>query len=139
MRTPLSADDMRWLHDGEKYGGLQLEPLLQLRLELCLHGYLSEGGTLRLGRLCVQQTDEHHAWQSTRLADATEASQQTSTRVFQEAERVAHALQRIGYFGPFGIDAFVYRDAQGNDVLNPRSEINARYSMGYAVGLQPAV
>lgn len=46
------------------------------------------------------------------------------------AERVAHALQEAGYRGPFGIDAFVYRD-RGERRLHPLCEINARYTFGH--------
>ena len=54
-----------------------------------------------------------------------------------EAERVARALSGAGYFGPFGVDAFTYRDRVGNVCVQPRSEINARYTMGFAVGFAP--
>jgi len=50
---------------------------------------------------------------------------------------VGEALVRIGYFGPFGVDAYLYRrsteDAE-DPRWNLRSEINARYSMGWALG-----
>ena len=46
------------------------------------------------------------------------------------AERVAHALQEAGYRGPFGVDAFVYRDA-GERKLHPLCEINARFTFGH--------
>ncbi len=46
------------------------------------------------------------------------------------AERVAHALQEAGYRGPFGIDAFVYRDGDRRR-LQPLCEINARYTFGH--------
>lgn len=36
-----------------------------------------------------------------------------------------------GYFGPFNVDAFVWRDGGGAH-LQPRSEVNARYSMGWS-------
>ena len=39
-------------------------------------------------------------------------------------------LQRVGYTGPVGIDAFVYRTPQGNCRLKPVVEINPRYTMG---------
>ena len=41
-----------------------------------------------------------------------------------------------GYFGPFGVDAYTYRDRLARatcDLLQPRSEVNARYSMGFAL------
>jgi hypothetical protein len=39
-------------------------------------------------------------------------------------------LRRAGYFGPVGIDAFVYRTPQGDCRLKPVVEINPRYTMG---------
>jgi len=39
-------------------------------------------------------------------------------------------LRQAGYFGPVGIDAFVYRDAQGHCRLKPIVEINPRHTMG---------
>lgn len=48
-----------------------------------------------------------------------------------EVERTARALAAAGYFGPFGIDGFSYRQADGGVAFNPRCEINARFTMGY--------
>jgi hypothetical protein len=39
-------------------------------------------------------------------------------------------LQRAGFVGPVGIDAFVYRTTQGGCRLKPVVEINPRYTMG---------
>lgn len=39
-------------------------------------------------------------------------------------------LNRVGYLGPIGIDAFVYRTPQGDRRLKPIVEINPRYTMG---------
>jgi hypothetical protein len=39
-------------------------------------------------------------------------------------------LQRAGYVGPVGIDAFVYRTPEGGCRLKPIVEINPRYTMG---------
>jgi hypothetical protein len=39
-------------------------------------------------------------------------------------------LQRAGYVGPVGIDAFVYRTPRGGCRLKPIVEINPRYTMG---------
>jgi hypothetical protein len=48
---------------------------------------------------------------------------------------VAEALARAGYFGPFGIDAYLWRRAPGALELNPQSELNARYTMGFCIGM----
>ena len=39
-------------------------------------------------------------------------------------------LRQVGYQGPLGIDAFVYRDAEGRRRLKPIVEINPRHTMG---------
>lgn len=39
-------------------------------------------------------------------------------------------LKHVGYLGPLGIDAFVYRTPQGDCRLKPGVEINPRYTMG---------
>ncbi|HEX4342026.1 MAG TPA: DUF455 family protein, partial [Verrucomicrobiae bacterium] len=39
-------------------------------------------------------------------------------------------LRRVDFTGPLGIDAFVYRDANGTPRLKPIVEINPRYTMG---------
>ncbi len=44
--------------------------------------------------------------------------------------RTATELQRLGYFGPLGIDAMQYRDAAGELRLRPLQDLNARYTMG---------
>jgi hypothetical protein len=76
----------------------------------------------------VQQTcDARGAWISSEPLPSENAPAEMS----EEAERVAAALIAEKYFGPFGVDAFTY-EASGRDALQPRSEINARYTMGFA-------
>lgn len=52
------------------------------------------------------------------------------TRLVETTEAVAAALRREGYVGPFGIDAWRYRREDGEIVLNPLGEINARMTFG---------
>lgn len=47
------------------------------------------------------------------------------------AARVADALRAAGYRGPFGIDAYLHRDREGREVLQPLGEINARLTFGH--------
>lgn len=49
----------------------------------------------------------------------------------EAAMRAGDALHLAGYHGPFGIDAFVWRDAAGGEHLHPMCEINARLSFGH--------
>jgi hypothetical protein len=67
-------------------------------------------------------------------SEPASADAPTGPRLLEEARRVGLALAQAAYFGPFGVDAFTYRDRAGALQLQPRSEINARYTMGFAVG-----
>lgn len=116
----------------EREGGLQIEPEVEIVRELAVHGLVAEDGRLRLGRLVLQECDAAGQWLASRAAG------EESPALQAEAERVGRALHGAGYFGPFGIDAFEYRSGEGEVRLNLRSEINARYSMGFpASGLGP--
>ncbi len=107
-------------------GGVQLEPNVALVRELGQHGLLAVDGRLALGVPVAQSCDALGQW----LASAASPDEEHVFALAEEARRVAKALHAAGYFGPFGVDAFVYEDG----ALNPRSEINARYSMGFGAG-----
>jgi hypothetical protein len=107
-------------------GGAQIEPNVHIVHEYALHGYVTDGD-VRLGVLTEQRVDASGAWIGTELAS------EPSPEISAEAERAARALVNAGYFGPFNVDAFTYEDGD-RVVLRARSEINARYSMGFAVG-----
>jgi hypothetical protein len=117
--TGLTDEDRAWI--ARSRGGLQVEPEVDRSEDFALHGEIGEDGRLRLGHLTRQVCDRFGAWQKSELAEGPDLD--------EEATRVARALFAAGYFGPFNIDA--YRYAGG---FNPRSEINARYSMGWGVG-----
>lgn len=125
----LSAQDCAWLAASFARGGLQVEPWYQVQAEFALHGHLGRDGALRQGRICRQVVDAHGSWLESAPARADELDP-GETRALQAAfARAAQALRAAGYHGPFGIDAF--RHARGFRAL---SELNARHSMGWAVG-----
>jgi phosphoribosylaminoimidazole carboxylase (NCAIR synthetase) len=119
----------------ESGDGLEVEPWVVRSLDVGLHGFITPSGEVTMGDPTRQDLDASGAWirsvPATRgVLDAVE-----DARLREEGERVAHALRGAGYFGPFGIDAFRWKDENGAFQFNPRSEINARYSMGWAVGM----
>ncbi|MBX3210315.1 MAG: hypothetical protein KF764_35110 [Labilithrix sp.] len=113
-------------------GGVMIEPDVAIVRELGVHGMIAEDGAWRLGRLVAQECDAHGQWLGTSPAEDVDVAVRDA--LASEADRVARALFAAGYWGPFGVDAFLYRDRDGAVRLQPRSEINARYSMGFAVG-----
>lgn len=109
-------------------GGVQIEPQLEVRRELAVHGRIDLEGVVTLGPLFEQRCDTRGAWLGSTEIDEPAIE----TRIRAEAERVGAALFAAGYFGPFGQDALVHRDG-----LQPRSEVNARFTMGYPRSLLP--
>lgn len=125
---PPGPADLAWIDKGLAIGPVFAAPRLAISLELALHGHLGADGSLERGVVTVQHT-EHGQWRrSERATDAL--SEEERRALFDVFEEVADALRGAGYFGPFGIDAL--RHAGG---FHPLSEINARYSMGYPVGM----
>ncbi len=134
-RAPREAD-LAFVAAGLAEGGVQLEPNVPVVAEYGLHGLLSADGRASFGEVVLQTCDARGAWAKTQRLSASEraALADLQARLAAEVHAVAAALSRAGYFGPFGVDAFSYRLPTGALALQPRSEINARYSMGFATG-----
>jgi hypothetical protein len=133
---PLSRPDEAWVAASLRAGeGLQVEPLVSRTGDFALHGHISRDGQLDLGEPTLQSCDENGAWKSTTAAAPQDLSGIELRALLDAARDAANALIDSGYFGPFGIDAYRWRDAGGTPRFNPRSEINARYSMGWAIGM----
>ncbi len=111
--------------------GLQVEPWVERVLDCAQHGWLEPSGDFTLGQPTVQHVDEHGAWQATEVAP----NLKEAPLLHAEATRVAHALHAAGYFGPFNLDGYRWRAEDGTEHFQPRSEINARFSMGWAIGM----
>ncbi|MCL2777568.1 MAG: hypothetical protein FWD73_06155 [Polyangiaceae bacterium] len=118
-------------------GGVQIEPNLVLVTEYAIHGWIEQNGEATFGDLVTQRCDRYGQWLSTErvTGDHDDPDGVRRSSLVSEARRVAAALTMAGYFGPFGIDAFTYNNGHGGIGWQPRSEINARYTMGFSVGL----
>ena len=128
--------DLAFLRAGMTEGGVQIEPNVVIVDEYAIHGMLADDRSLRVGALLRQRCDARGAWLSSEpLSSPTAAESDLGARLVAEAKLVAGALADAGYFGPFGIDAYTYRAADDATCFQPRSEVNARYSMGFAMGL----
>ncbi len=131
----LAAGDLALLRAAIAEGGVQLEPDVSIEIEYARHGLIDRSGALRVGALVRQRCDGRGAWISTEPIAEPSTHGEVAARLEAEVRAVARALHDAGYFGPFGVDAFTYRTPAGTLLLQPRSEINARYSIGFAVGL----
>jgi hypothetical protein len=132
----LTADDIAWiLHACRDDGGLEVEPWVSIDLDVALHGHVDREARVVLGAPTLQRCDAAGAWLSSELAPDGALSLSEHAALAAEGARVGGALARAGYFGPFGIDAYTWRDARGASHFNPRGEINARYTMAWALGM----
>jgi hypothetical protein len=119
--------DFAFVRAGFSEGGVQIEPDVNIISELAIHGVLAANGDLVLGPVVKQHCSARGAWISSEPLPSRDAPAQLSL----EAERVAAALRAEKYFGPFGVDAYFY-ESGGTIAFQPRGEINARFTMGFA-------
>lgn len=126
--SELSNQDRDWIRSSTS--GLQVEPEVLIRREVSTHGFVSQDGQSRILQ-CVEQHCSHGTWQA-----SSPLTKAVPDAVGVEAKRVGTALADLGYFGPYGVDAYEYDDG-GVAAWNVRSEINARYTMSYPDTLEP--
>ncbi len=129
LRGSLTVDDRRWVTDSARDGFLR-ESEVSVQQEWCLHGYLDEAGVL-WGDPCRQVTD---AYGRVTGLFATTLEVELLHALERGAKAVCQMLAHEGYWGPFGIDAFTFaRD--GTIGFNPVSDINARFTLGWSIGM----
>lgn len=138
---PSDAERM-WLEASLRRGPLVVEPWVEVVREYTRSGWVDVSGHVSISRPCFQQTTPHGVWTRTDCAGASEVPREDDARLEETMSIVGDALARAGYFGPFGIDAYRHRalDGTGRTILNPLSEINARFTMDWATAfaLDPA-
>ena len=131
----LTDSDVAWVEASLREGGLQVEPRVDIDCEFAVHGYLHSDGAVEIHEPLVQECDEGGAWELTRPPRDGELSPSEAAQLDQSAFLVAGSLAKAGYFGPFGVDAYRWVTGAGERVLNPRGEVNARYTMGWGLKL----
>lgn len=131
----IAGADLALLRGGMTEGGVTIEPDVRVERELAMHGRLARDGAVELGSLVAQRCDARGQWLATARLDSLDPAHAHEAEIRRVAERVANALAAASYHGPFGIDAFLWRDLGGSEHLQPLSEINARLSMGWALGM----
>jgi hypothetical protein len=140
-----TEQDLAFLRAGLSEGGVQIEPNVAIAAEFAVHGLVEPSGALTLGPVVQQRCDSRGAW----ISSERIAAEAAPPGLAAEAVRVAAALSSARYFGPFGVDAYTYLVRRGPGEAKSgsepttllqqlRSEINARYTMGFAVPLNRA-
>lgn len=132
----LSDADQAWLSASLRDGdGLQVEPLVQRDADFGLHGWLHEDGSVAWGAPTTQTVDDTGAWVRSAVATDDQLDAAERAALLRAGVEAAAALNKASYFGPFGLDAFRWVTPSGARRFLPRCELNARFSMGWAVGM----
>jgi hypothetical protein len=111
----------------DRHGPLLFEPWMDRTADFGVSALLTPSG-LRIVGVHGQRVDRKGQFTGIDLQPSL--SEAERDRLRETVELVAGALRRAGYAGPFGIDAWRYRKADGEKILHPLGEINARMTFG---------
>jgi len=121
-------------HLFERHGPLLFEPWMDRVADYGCSALLT-ASELRIVGIHRQQVDLKGQFAGIDLqADLPERDRE---RFLETVNGVAVALRREGYSGPFGVDAWTYRRADGTTVFHPLGEINARMTFGLVAHSNP--
>jgi hypothetical protein len=135
--------ELAWLAAGLRRGPLVLEPWVRVTREYTRSGWVDRDGHVSMSSPCLQETTPTGAWVRTAPGASGDVAREDDARLASAFESAGRRLARAGYFGPFGIDAFRHRvpgravrAGGAREVLNPLSEINARFTMDWTAGME---
>lgn len=137
LRARREVEDPRmvgWIRRALSQGGVLAEPRVARVVDVARHGWLARDGALTAGALTRAEVDGRGQWVASVVCEEDRLSPREIDAFDEVYHDTAEGLQKEGYFGPFGVDGFVWDD-DGARRLQPRSDVNARYSMGWAVGM----
>ncbi len=114
------------------HGVLIFEPWMPRVEDLGVTGRIDDDGHTEIAEPHRLLADACGRFEGIDLAPALvdDADERDHARLAETARLVAAKLHALGYRGPFGIDAWRYRDAHGSVKLHPLSEVNARLTFG---------
>jgi hypothetical protein len=132
-----SEPEQAWIVASLRLGALVVEPWVEITREYTRSAFVDAQGCVRISAPGFQQTTRAGAWTGTDPAGADEIARADDRELEAAVARAGTALARAGYFGPFGIDAYRHRaqDGSARSVLNPLSEINARFTMDWSLAM----
>jgi len=127
----LTPGGARFVSRALELGAVLVEPWVEIELDASMHGFLAPEVTL--GVPTIAEVGAGGVWRASRV-ETGELSGEEVSALEVEARRVADALRRAGYSGPFGIDGFRHREGEARRFV-ARCDLNPRYTMGWAVGM----
>ncbi len=124
------AHSLKWIRrrlaEGET---LYWEPWLDRVEEAGIQWEIPVAGEPRLVGIAPLLCDEAGRYAGSGFGEEADCMERWHDAV-EISRRAAERIQQAGYFGPLGIDAMRYRDADGELRLRPLQDVNARWTMG---------
>ncbi len=132
----ITPEMARGLHNLNRQGGAIIEPWLTRKRDLSVQLYVSPEGSVEVLATTTQllsKSGVYHgnlgSFEEGELRSATEYD----TQLIEAGRALARAAASQGFFGPCGIDAFVFEHpSDGSPTLRPVVEFNARYTTATA-------
>lgn len=111
-------------------GGVVVEPWLTRKCDMSLSMEIGRDGTV--GNLFFQRQwiNTHGAYYGSYCADDDPVINPWEKDLARAGREITGEMAKEGYFGPVGIDSFVYETANGDERLAAVVDINARCTMG---------
>ncbi len=144
----LSAKELAFIETTlREQGALVIEPWLERIIDFSIQfDYGAESGLRRRGLVVLENTERGQFRRATVADRFTDFLDDEARRaLFADAPKRGFLAELIedrlepeltallaehGYAGPLGVDAFLYRDGEGEVRIKPVVEINPRYTMG---------
>ena len=121
---------LRWGAAALLEGPVEIQPFVDVLDEYSLHGWIDEQG----GVLCGAPL----RWKSGSSGDGPgevpALTEQGLGRLIECGAEVGSSLAGLGYFGPFGVDAFRWSGPDGAQTLQVATDINARLTFQFSRG-----
>ncbi|REJ71052.1 MAG: hypothetical protein DWQ29_24340 [Planctomycetota bacterium] len=126
----LTPSQLGWLSKRfSRKGRLIWEPWVERLEEASLHWTIPPETAPRFDGITGLLTDHLGRYLGSSFGNAAPSIEEWS-EALDVGGRLALELQQLGYFGPLGVDALRYRDAEGNLRVRPLQDVNARWTMG---------
>jgi hypothetical protein len=113
----------------DRFGAVMFEPWLDRVLDIGVCAQLGRDGSVTAQPPHTLLCDARGAFVGIDLAPPPLADEDRNT-LASTVDAAGRALHRLGYAGPFTVDAFVYRDGDAQ-VLHALCEVNARHTFGH--------
>lgn len=131
IRHLADLEQTRALFDGYcNHGGVVVEPWLNRSYDLSTAAMLGKNGSIESLWFQRLGVNDHGAFYSIFVTKHDQLIEPWRGELTEITRRIIQKVAQTGYFGPVGIDSFVYTSASGEQQLAAAIEINGRYTMG---------